>query len=155
MTNKIKAIGLTILLATAAGAQGPGYPTYVRKPKPSPTPEQEISQPAPSSSRPSSTVQINRKSYQTQSPISRPAPHADSPSTVLPKGTLYQTQGGQIREVTGPGQSINAGTSGGRSTYSRTPGNGPPTVNAGSKITTSKIERSALPGSGNYPGQQP
>lgn len=124
---QMKKLVLILALAGAVWAQ-PSYPTYVRKPKPTPSPGEEIS---------------------------RPAPRASSPSTVLPTGSLYQTQGGQIREVTGPGQSINAGTSGGRSTYSRTQGSGPPTVSAGSKITTSKIKTTPLDGGGSYPGQQP
>lgn len=118
---------LVLILALAGSAAAQNYPTYVRKPKPSPSPGIEIS---------------------------RPAPHADSPSTVLPEGSLYQTQGGQIRKVTGPGQSINAGTSLGRSTYSSNPPQPVPTVHAGSKITTTSIQPSRLPGSG-YPGQQP
>lgn len=115
---------LVLILALAIPAMAQNYPTYVKKKKPA-----------------------------TES-ISRPAPSSDSPSTVLPTGSLYQTQGGQIRKVTGPGQSINAGTSGGRSTYSSDPPKPVPTVHAGSKITTSSIKPSALPG-GGYPGQQP
>ena len=114
-----------VLLVTGL-AFGQNYPTY-HKPKPKPSPE-----------------------------LSMPAVNAANPSTYAPKGTLYTTGPGgtgQIREVTGPGQSVNAGTSLGRSTYSRTPGRGPPTVSAGSKVTTSKINRTPLGES--YPGQQP
>lgn len=84
----------------------------------------------------------------------RPSVNQNDPSTYMPKGTIYQ-KNGENREVTGAGQSVNVGTQGARQTYSRTPGDGPRVISGGSKITTSKIQRTPLPGSNNYPGQQP